>query len=71
MSSAVEELRCRGVRFEDYDLSEVKTVGGISATGDLREAWFRDPDGNGWFVQQVTTRLPSRFHQACGRSPAC
>jgi hypothetical protein len=21
-------------------------VDGIAATGDLREAWFRDPDGN-------------------------
>jgi catechol 2,3-dioxygenase-like lactoylglutathione lyase family enzyme len=21
---------------------------------------FRDPDGNGWFVQEVTTRLPGR-----------
>jgi catechol 2,3-dioxygenase-like lactoylglutathione lyase family enzyme len=32
--------------FEEYDLPEVKTEDGISATGDLREAWFRDPDGN-------------------------
>jgi catechol 2,3-dioxygenase-like lactoylglutathione lyase family enzyme len=46
MRAAVEELRRRGVRFEDYDLPEVKTVDSISATGDLREAWFRDPDGN-------------------------
>jgi catechol 2,3-dioxygenase-like lactoylglutathione lyase family enzyme len=23
-------------------------------------ASFRDPDGNGWFVQEVTTRLPGR-----------
>jgi catechol 2,3-dioxygenase-like lactoylglutathione lyase family enzyme len=44
--AAVDELRSRGVRFEDYDLPEVRTVDGISATGDLREAWFRDPDGN-------------------------
>jgi len=21
---------------------------------------FSDPDGNGWFVQEVTTRLPGR-----------
>ena len=42
----VDELRNRGVRFEEYDLPEVKTKDGISSTGDLREAWFRDPDGN-------------------------
>jgi catechol 2,3-dioxygenase-like lactoylglutathione lyase family enzyme len=44
--ATVDELRSRGVRFEEYDLPEVKTVDGISATGELREAWFRDPDGN-------------------------
>jgi catechol 2,3-dioxygenase-like lactoylglutathione lyase family enzyme len=43
---AVDELRGRGVRFEEYDLPGVKTEGGISTTGDLRAAWFRDPDGN-------------------------
>ncbi len=21
---------------------------------------FSDPDGNGWFVQEITTRLPGR-----------
>jgi catechol 2,3-dioxygenase-like lactoylglutathione lyase family enzyme len=44
--AAVDELRTRGVRFEEYDLPEVKTMDGVSTTGDLREAWFRDPDGN-------------------------
>jgi catechol 2,3-dioxygenase-like lactoylglutathione lyase family enzyme len=44
--AAVDQLRNRGVRFEEYDLPEVKTEDGVSATGDLREAWFRDPDGN-------------------------
>lgn len=46
LRAAVGQLRDRGVRFEEYDLPEVKTEGGISTTGDLREAWFRDPDGN-------------------------
>jgi catechol 2,3-dioxygenase-like lactoylglutathione lyase family enzyme len=44
--AAVDQLRSRGVRFEEYDLPEVKTEGGVSSTGDLREAWLRDPDGN-------------------------
>jgi catechol 2,3-dioxygenase-like lactoylglutathione lyase family enzyme len=46
IQAAVDQLRSRGVRFEEYDLPEVKTVDGIASTGDLREAWFRDPDGN-------------------------
>jgi hypothetical protein len=39
-------MRGRGVRFEEYDLPEVKTADGVASTGDLREAWLRDPDGN-------------------------
>jgi hypothetical protein len=27
-------------------------------------ASFRDPDGNGWLFQEVTTRLPGRVHSA-------
>jgi catechol 2,3-dioxygenase-like lactoylglutathione lyase family enzyme len=46
LRAAVDQLRNRGVGFEQYDLPEVKTEDGISATGALREAWFRDPDGN-------------------------
>jgi hypothetical protein len=34
------------VRFEEYDLPEIKTKDGISTSGDYQEAWFRDPDGN-------------------------
>ena len=44
--AAVDLLRNRGVGFEEYDLTEVKTDDGISSSGDYQEAWFRDPDGN-------------------------
>ena len=27
-------------------------------------ASFRDPDGNGWLLQEITTRLPGRIHAA-------
>jgi len=43
---AVDQLRGRGVRFEDFDLPGLKTEDGIASTGDFHEAWFRDPDGN-------------------------
>jgi catechol 2,3-dioxygenase-like lactoylglutathione lyase family enzyme len=42
----VEELRGRGVTFEDYDLPEFKTEGGIATAGDFQSAWFKDGDGN-------------------------
>ena len=44
--AAVDQLRDRGVRFEDYDLPQVKTEDGIATAGNYQEAWFRDPDGN-------------------------
>ena len=44
--AAVNELRDRGVRFEEYDAPGLKTDDGIATTGDFQEAWFRDPDGN-------------------------
>lgn len=31
----------------------------MSDTG-LTDASFADPDGNGWLLQEVTTRLPGR-----------
>lgn len=46
VKAAVDGLRSRGVRFEDYDFPEFKTDDGIATAGDSQAAWFRDPDGN-------------------------
>jgi catechol 2,3-dioxygenase-like lactoylglutathione lyase family enzyme len=46
VGAAVDDLRQRGVRFEDYDMPEFKTENGIATSGDFQAAWFRDPDGN-------------------------
>lgn len=46
VESAVEELRARGVVFEEYDMPGLKTVNGIAETGGVKGAWFKDPDGN-------------------------
>jgi catechol 2,3-dioxygenase-like lactoylglutathione lyase family enzyme len=43
----VDELASNGISFEQYDLAELKTnERGIAEFGDLKVAWFRDPDGN-------------------------
>jgi catechol 2,3-dioxygenase-like lactoylglutathione lyase family enzyme len=34
-------------------------------------ATFSDPDGNGWLLQEVTTRLPGRIDTAAGTTFAC
>jgi predicted enzyme related to lactoylglutathione lyase len=55
IESTVEELRGRGVVFEEYDIPEVglKTIGGIAHRGADKRAWFRDSEGNVLVVRQV------------------
>ena len=63
LRAVVDQLRGHGVRFEEYDLPEVKTEDGISATGDLREAWFRDPDGN---ILRIHAHVPPPGNRSGG-----
>jgi catechol 2,3-dioxygenase-like lactoylglutathione lyase family enzyme len=46
LESTVEELRGRGVVFEEYDFPGLKTEKGIADLGYERAAWFRDSEGN-------------------------
>jgi predicted enzyme related to lactoylglutathione lyase len=47
LTKEMDELRSRGIRFEEYDIPGVKTVEGIAefAPGE-RGAWFKDSEGN-------------------------
>lgn len=43
----VNELSSKGIEFEQYDTDQIKTnEKGISELGDIKVAWFKDPDGN-------------------------
>ena len=43
----VEELHSRGIEFEHYkDLPDVELRGDIHINGDMKAAWFKDPDEN-------------------------
>jgi predicted enzyme related to lactoylglutathione lyase len=45
--AAVEEMRGRGMEFEEYDTPETRTENGIARTPDGGEgAWFKDSEGN-------------------------
>jgi catechol 2,3-dioxygenase-like lactoylglutathione lyase family enzyme len=49
IEKVVEELKAKGVKFEQYDgIPGVKREGEIHIAGDgkLKAAWFKDPDGN-------------------------
>ncbi len=49
----VDELRSRGVVFEEYDAPGLKTVEGIAEMGGQSAAWFKDPEGNILSIAQM------------------
>ncbi|MCD7059477.1 VOC family protein [Pelagibacterium xiamenense] len=46
IEAIVEDLRAKGVSFEQYDFDGVTFENGIHKAGDFRMVWFKDPDGN-------------------------
>jgi catechol 2,3-dioxygenase-like lactoylglutathione lyase family enzyme len=46
IESLVKDLKARGVSFEHYDMPGVTRTGDIHLAGPLKNAWFKDPDGN-------------------------
>jgi catechol 2,3-dioxygenase-like lactoylglutathione lyase family enzyme len=42
----VEALAAKGVVFEHYDMPDMRREGNMHLAGDMRVAWFKDPDGN-------------------------
>ena len=47
VKGAVEELKAKDVKFERYpDMPDVTMDGDVHIMGDLKAAWFTDPDGN-------------------------
>jgi catechol 2,3-dioxygenase-like lactoylglutathione lyase family enzyme len=42
----VADLKSRGVTFEHYDMPGMIRDGDVYASGDMKVAWFKDPDGN-------------------------
>ena len=50
---------------EPYLFGQIRVNGPDAEHGSYRSfASFRDPDGNGWLLQEVTTRLPGRIDPA-------
>jgi catechol 2,3-dioxygenase-like lactoylglutathione lyase family enzyme len=53
LEQAVDELHSRGVTFERYDDPALKTdESGIHELSNGRVAWFRDPDGNTFAIEE-------------------
>ena len=46
VEAIADELRGRGVTFEEYPEMGMEIIEGVHRTGDFRGIWFKDPDGN-------------------------
>jgi catechol 2,3-dioxygenase-like lactoylglutathione lyase family enzyme len=46
MDAIVRDLKAKGVAFEKYDFPGVTHDGDVHVFGKMRNAWFKDPDGN-------------------------
>ena len=46
LTAKVEELKGKGISFEHYDMPGATLEGDIHVMGDMKAAWFKDPDGN-------------------------
>jgi hypothetical protein len=46
IEEVVQQLKAKGITFEHYDMPGVTREGDIYVAGDMKLAWFKDPDGN-------------------------
>jgi predicted enzyme related to lactoylglutathione lyase len=46
VEGAVRLLKAKGVKFEHYDMPGMSRQGDVHISGDMKVAWFKDPDGN-------------------------
>ena len=56
IEATATDMRSRGVAFEEYDMPDLKTENGIATTGEMKGAWFKDPDGNILGVVQLVPK---------------
>jgi catechol 2,3-dioxygenase-like lactoylglutathione lyase family enzyme len=46
LEDVVKQLKGKGIAFEHYDMPGMTLKGDVHVGGDMRVAWFKDPDGN-------------------------
>jgi|SRR4051812_13155822 predicted enzyme related to lactoylglutathione lyase len=46
LENLVQTLKSKGVHFEHYNMPGVTLQGDVHLAGRLKNAWFKDPDGN-------------------------
>lgn len=46
IEDVVRALKAKGIKFEHYNMPDMKREGDIHVAGNMKVAWFKDPDGN-------------------------
>ena len=46
VAEIAEALAAKGIEFEHYDFPGMRREGDVHIAGDMKVAWFKDPDGN-------------------------
>lgn len=46
VQGVVDALKAKGISFEHYDMPDVTREGDVHIGGNMKVAWFKDPDGN-------------------------
>lgn len=46
VESVVKALKAKGISFEHYDMPDITREGDVHIGGNMKVAWFKDPDGN-------------------------
>ena len=46
VDGTVRALKEKGIAFEHYEMPNVRHEGDVHVFGEIRNAWFKDPDGN-------------------------
>jgi hypothetical protein len=46
VEDVVESLKAKGISFEHYDMPDITREGDVHIGGNMKVAWFKDPDGN-------------------------
>jgi catechol-2,3-dioxygenase len=54
LDALLNDLKSRGLEFENYDYPNLKTVNGIADLGYARAAWFKDSEGNLLGIAQLS-----------------
>ena len=60
IDAARDDLISRGVEVSEVEVRRPPGLEAPEGRSYFAQASFSDPDGNGWVIQEVTTRLPGR-----------